>query len=69
LGLAILRSNPDAQGSRIRDVNNSTKEIFIAGGSGYMGRHLIPELLARGHRVKALVRRGSESKIALAARW
>ena len=64
LGLAILRSNPDAQGSRIRDVNNSTKEIFIAGGSGYMGRHLIPELLARGHRVKALVRRGSESKIA-----
>ena len=64
LVLAILRSNPDAQGSRIRDVNNSTKEIFIAGGSGYMGRHLIPELLARGHRVKALVRRGSESKIA-----
>jgi uncharacterized protein YbjT (DUF2867 family) len=64
LGLATLRSNPDAQGSRIGSVNNSTKEIFIAGGSGYMGRQLIPELMARGHRVKALVRRGSESKIA-----
>ncbi|HKO56586.1 MAG TPA: NAD(P)H-binding protein [Thermoanaerobaculia bacterium] len=31
--------------------------IFITGGSGYIGRHLIPALLARGHRVRGLVRR------------
>jgi uncharacterized protein YbjT (DUF2867 family) len=64
LGLATLGGNPHAQGSRIGNVNHSTEEIFVAGGTGYMGRQLIPELLARGHRVKALVRRGSESKIA-----
>ena len=28
-----------------------------------MGRNLIPELLKRGHKVQALVRRGSESKL------
>lgn len=38
-------------------------KVFIAGGSGYVGRHLIPELLARGHEVIALVRAGSETKI------
>ena len=37
--------------------------IFIAGGTGYMGRALIPELLCRGHSVRALVRAGSESKL------
>jgi uncharacterized protein YbjT (DUF2867 family) len=31
--------------------------IFITGGSGYIGRHLIPALLARGHRVRGVVRR------------
>jgi uncharacterized protein YbjT (DUF2867 family) len=31
--------------------------IFITGGSGYIGQHLIPELLRRGHRVRGLVRR------------
>jgi len=36
--------------------------VFIAGGTGYIGHRLIPSLLARGHRVRALVRRGSESK-------
>jgi uncharacterized protein YbjT (DUF2867 family) len=36
--------------------------VFIAGGTGYIGRHLIPVLLDRGHRVRALVRPGSESK-------
>ena len=37
--------------------------IFLAGGTGYMGRRLIPELLARGHEVRALVRPGSEGKL------
>ncbi len=39
------------------------KRIFITGGTGYLGRRLIPELLKRGHEVRALVRPGSESKL------
>lgn len=37
--------------------------VFITGGTGYLGRALIPLLLGRGHEVRALVRRGSESKL------
>jgi uncharacterized protein YbjT (DUF2867 family) len=37
-------------------------KVFVAGGTGYIGRRLIPALLERGHRVRVLVRRGSESK-------
>ncbi len=37
--------------------------IFITGGTGYMGCQLIPELLQRGHEVHALVRRGSEGRL------
>lgn len=36
--------------------------VFVAGATGYLGRHVIPVLLDRGHRVIALVRTGSESK-------
>jgi uncharacterized protein YbjT (DUF2867 family) len=39
------------------------KEIFITGGTGYMGSRLIPLLLARGYSVNALVRKGSENKV------
>src|SRR5581483_12279645 len=38
-------------------------DVFITGGTGYMGRRLIPALLARGHRVRALVRPGSERRV------
>lgn len=41
----------------------SGRTVFITGGTGFMGRNLIPELLNRGHEVRALVRRGSESKL------
>jgi uncharacterized protein YbjT (DUF2867 family) len=42
----------------------STKHsVFITGGTGYLGRPLIAELLRRGHAVRALVRPGSESKL------
>jgi uncharacterized protein YbjT (DUF2867 family) len=41
----------------------SGKRIFITGGTGYLGRRLIPELLKRGHEVRALVREGSEAKL------
>lgn len=38
-------------------------EVFITGGTGYVGRRLISELLERGHSVRALVRRGSEGRL------
>jgi len=41
----------------------SKKNVFITGGTGYIGRVLIPILLERGHEVRALVRRGSEHRL------
>jgi uncharacterized protein YbjT (DUF2867 family) len=38
-------------------------EVFITGGTGYMGRHLIPKLLSRGHKITAVAREGSEQKL------
>ncbi|HWF07066.1 MAG TPA: NAD(P)-dependent oxidoreductase [Bryobacteraceae bacterium] len=38
-------------------------EVFITGGTGYMGRRLIPRLLTRGHKVTAVAREGSESRL------
>ncbi len=38
--------------------------VFIVGGTGYMGRSLIPTLIERGHSVYAVVRAGSERKLA-----
>jgi uncharacterized protein YbjT (DUF2867 family) len=37
--------------------------IFIAGATGYIGRHLVPELISRGHIVRALVRPSSVDKL------
>jgi uncharacterized protein YbjT (DUF2867 family) len=37
--------------------------VFVAGGTGYLGRPLIEHLRARGHQVRALVRKGSEDKL------
>ncbi|MFN0159389.1 MAG: SDR family oxidoreductase [Bacteroidota bacterium] len=39
------------------------RNVYITGGTGYIGRRLIPILINRGHEVKALVRKGSESKV------
>lgn len=41
--------------------------IFIAGATGYMGRHLIAALGGRGHEIHALVRPGSAGKLPAAA--
>jgi len=42
---------------------NDAMNIFITGGTGYMGKRLITELLKKGHQVTALVRPGSEGKL------
>jgi uncharacterized protein YbjT (DUF2867 family) len=39
------------------------RHVFVTGGTGYLGRPLIRELLTRGHTVRALVRPGSEKKL------
>ncbi|MCI0537020.1 MAG: NAD(P)H-binding protein, partial [Verrucomicrobiales bacterium] len=39
--------------------------VFVTGGTGYLGRALIPQLTLRGHTVRALVRRASASKLPL----
>jgi uncharacterized protein YbjT (DUF2867 family) len=41
--------------------------VFLTGATGYIGRHLIPELLGRGHTVRALVRPASAGKLAAGA--
>jgi len=43
--------------------NDLASPIFIAGGTGFLGRALIGQLLARGHRVTALVRPGRGSEL------
>lgn len=34
--------------------------VLVAGATGYVGRRLVPELLARGHRVRCMARRPEE---------
>ena len=41
----------------------TVRDVFITGGTGYMGRRLIERLLSRGHRVCALARPGSEGRV------
>ena len=38
-------------------------DIFVTGGTGYIGAQLIPVLLARGHRVRALARAASVGRV------
>lgn len=39
------------------------RTVFVTGGTGYIGRRLLPLLLGRGHTVRALVRPGSEARL------
>ena len=41
------------------------QQIFLTGATGFLGSSLAAELLRRGHRVRALVRPGSESRVPL----
>lgn len=38
-------------------------DILVTGGTGYIGQHLIPLLISRGHRVRALARASSLSRV------
>lgn len=39
------------------------RDVLVTGGSGYIGRPLITALVARGHRVRAVVRAGSIGRV------
>jgi|SRR5688572_4816639 uncharacterized protein YbjT (DUF2867 family) len=43
------------------------KTVFITGATGYIGKRLTKLLLQRGHKVIALVRKGSEHKVVVGA--
>ena len=45
----------------------SAHNVFVTGGTGYIGLPLIHGLLARGHSVRALVRPGSAGKLPVGA--
>jgi uncharacterized protein YbjT (DUF2867 family) len=40
-----------------------SRRVFVTGGTGYVGSRLIPRLLARGHRVRALARPGAGGRL------
>ena len=39
------------------------RPVLVTGATGYIGRRLIPALLARGHAVRALARTGSRARV------
>jgi uncharacterized protein YbjT (DUF2867 family) len=55
----VFEENPAS-----RNGTMTKHSIFVTGGTGYLGRPLIQLLLSRGHAVRALVRSGSEGKLA-----
>ena len=63
---AIQKDLPAARRSpniRRAMAGTTARQVFVTGGTGYLGRFLLPELVQRGHAVTALVRPGSEKKL------
>jgi nucleoside-diphosphate-sugar epimerase len=44
-------------------MSTQQRRVFVTGGTGYIGRHVLPMLIARGHEVAALSRPGSSSRV------
>jgi uncharacterized protein YbjT (DUF2867 family) len=44
-------------------MDGTTRQVFIAGATGYMGKRLADVLVRRGHQVTGLTRSGSERKL------
>ena len=42
-------------------------DVFVTGGTGYMGQRLVPALLVRGHRVRVLSRERSAGRVPVGA--
>jgi uncharacterized protein YbjT (DUF2867 family) len=47
----------------IPEAEMAQHDVFLTGATGFLGSSLAAELVRRGHRVRALVRPGSESRI------
>jgi uncharacterized protein YbjT (DUF2867 family) len=43
--------------------SHASRKVFVTGGTGYMGRALIPALIRRGHQVTAVAREQSRNKL------
>jgi uncharacterized protein YbjT (DUF2867 family) len=41
----------------------TARDVFVTGGTGYVGQRLIPALVARGHRVRVLTRAVSAARV------
>jgi uncharacterized protein YbjT (DUF2867 family) len=44
-----------------------TRQVFLSGGTGYVGRALVAKLVERGQRARVLARAGSEHKVPIGA--
>ena len=47
----------------IRNAGHAPQSVFITGATGFLGRALIPVLLSRGHKVRALARHASAHRV------
>jgi uncharacterized protein YbjT (DUF2867 family) len=50
-------------GTHSNDRAVQSREVFVTGGTGYLGSRLITRLQARGHKIHALVRKESVAKL------